>query len=393
MTSIEQAVLRERAYRVIEADSTTPGAAAGKKSGRLLSLDLVRGLTIVGMIIVNATAAFEVVMPNVFPVLLHAKWAGFNAADAVFPAFITIVGISIAISTKPGQARGTSTRKILWRAVRLILLGLFLANMYLLWAPTKLWPPRLTGVLQRIGLVYAVVAFMYPRTSLRTRVLAAAALLLGYWGICRLPLPDGSAADLLSRGQNFPSWFDRLVSGSWICVKGPNGYDPEGFLSTLPVIAQAIMGTIAGDFLRRNLPVRELSWGFAAAGVLSAALGLAWNPLFPIAKPIWTSSFVLVSTGIVMVALGAFHYLFDRGDTAVAKGGLFGSFGRNSIAAYSLHLLVIQLMMAPFMRAISRYAGRFSTPEIGALAPVAIFLALIWLPLSFMDRRGVYWRI
>jgi len=389
MASIEQD------YSGVRTNTTAPAAvnAADKTGRRLPSLDLLRGLIVLGMIIVNATAAFETVMPNVFPVLLHAKWAGFTAADVVFPAFITIVGISIAISSKPGQRAGTSLRKILWRSARLILLGLLLTNMYLPLAPAQLWPPRLTGVLQRIGLVYAVVAFIYPRTKLRTRALVAAALLLGYWEICNFPLPDGSAVDLLSIGRNFPSWFDRLVSGSWICVKGANGYDPEGVLSTLPAIAQAILGTIAGDYLRRNLPVRNLSWRFVGAGVVGVALGLAWSPLFPIAKPIWTSSFVLVSTGIVMMTLGVFHNLFDRTDTAMRKGGLLGSFGRNSIAAYSLHLLVIQLMMTPVMQALARYAGRVSSPQIGALVPVAVFLTLIWLPMAFMDRRGLYWRI
>jgi predicted acyltransferase len=199
--------------------------------------------------------------------------------------------------------------------------------------------------------------------------------------------------DLLSIGRNFPSWFDRLVSGSWICVKGANGYDPEGFLSTLPAIAQAIVGTIAGDYLRRNLPVRHLSWRFLGTGVVGVVLGLVWNPFFPIAKPIWTSSFVLLTTGIVMMTLGVFHNLFDRTGTALRKGGLLGSFGRNSIAAYSLHLLVIQLMMTPLMQALARYAGRVSSPQIGALVPVAVFLTLIWLPMAFMDRRGLYWRI
>ena len=389
MASIEQD------YSGVRTNTTAPAAvnAADKTGRRLPSLDLLRGLIVLGMIIVNATAAFETVMPNVFPVLLHAKWAGFTAADVVFPAFITIVGISIAISSKPGQRAGTSLRKILWRSARLILLGLLLTNMYLPLAPAQLWPPRLTGVLQRIGLVYAVVAFIYPRTKLRTRALVAAALLLGYWEICNFPLPDGSAVDLLSIGRNFPSWFDRLVSGSWICVKGANGYDPEGVLSTLPAIAQAILGTIAGDYLRRNLPVRDLSGRFVGAGVVGVVLGLVWNPLFPIAKPIWTSSFVLLSTGIVMIALGVFHNLFDRTDTAMRKGGLLGSFGRNSIAGYSLHLLVIQLMMTPLMQALARYAGRLTGSQIGALVPVAVFITHIWLPMAFMDRRGLYLRI
>lgn len=372
-------------------DSGAPGETGARKKERLASLDLLRGLTVFGMIIVNASAALEAAGEKIFPVLLHAHWAGFTAADAVFPAFITMVGVSIGVSGRPGAKAPAGA--ILWRAARLILLGFLLVNMYLPLAPAQLWPPRLPGVLQRIGIVYAIVAFAYPRTSLRTRALGAAILLLGYWAICVAPLPDGTLVDLLRQGRNFPSWVDRQVFGTWLSVKGPDGYDPEGLMSTLPAIAQALIGTIAGDFLRRGLPVARLARGFAVVGAIFVALGLAWNTVLPIAKPIWTSSFVLLTAGITLLGLALFHGLRDGKGIPPKKGWPLGSFGRNAITAYSLHLLLIQLVMTSAIRAPIHYLSPFVGREWAALAPVLIFMVIIWLPVSMLDRRGWYLKI
>jgi predicted acyltransferase len=366
-------------------------AASPKAKGRRLqSLDLMRGLTVVGMIVVNATAALSYVANPVFPILLHAHWAGFTAADAVFPAFITMVGVSIAISARPQDP--LPPQRILWRAARLILLGLILVNLYLPIAP-EAWPPRFPGVLQRIGIVYAIVAYVYPRTSLRARAIAAGALLLGYWGLCLLPIPGGPAVDLLAPGRDLPSWVDRQVFGSWIGEKGQYGFDPEGLLSTLPVIAQALIGTIAGDWLRQGVPIATLSRRLALAGVAGIALALLWNPLFPIVKSIWTSSFVLISAGITLLGLALFHRLYDEGNALPRKGGLFGSFGRNAITAYALHYVVINLVMTSVLRAPMVALTPVIGHEWAALAPVAIFLALIWLPIAVMDRKGWYLKI
>lgn len=377
---------REESIPAIE-----PDRPQDRRKQRLPSLDLVRGLTVVGMITVNASAALEAAGEMVFPVLLHAKWAGFTAADAVFPAFVTIVGVSIAVSSRPGAK--PPLMALLWRAMRLILLGLLLVNMYLPLAPDQLWPPRLPGVLQRIGIVYAVVAFIYPRTSLKARSIAAIAILFGYWALCNAPLPDGSVVDLTLQGRNFVSWFDRFIFGSWLTVKGPDGYDPEGLLSTVPAIAQALIGTVAGELLRRGLPIGKLSRGFALAGIAGIALGLLWNLDFPIAKPIWTSSFVLLTAGITLVALALFHYLYDGRTTSPAKGRLLGSFGRNAITAYSLHLILIQLVMMTWIRAPIKALAPIIGSEWAALAPVLIFMAIIWLPIAILDRRGWYIKI
>jgi predicted acyltransferase len=350
----------------------------------------MRGLTVAGMIVVNATAALDYVAGPVFPILLHAQWAGFTAADAVFPAFITMVGVSVAVANKPDNPLGA--RRILWRAARLILLGLILVNLYLPFSPEP-WPPRIPGVLQRIAIVYAIAAFAYPRTSLYTRLVAAVTLLVGYWGICLLPIPGGLHVDLLVPGRNFPSWVDRSVFGAWIGVRGPDGFDPEGLVSTLPAIAQGLIGTIVGDLLRRGLPVAKLSLQLALAGAAGIAIALLWNPVFPIVKSIWTSSFVLMSAGVTLLGLGIFHRFYDERTLPPRKGGLLGSFGRNAITAYALHYVVINLVMTGALRTPMNALAPIIGHEWAALAPVAIFLAIIWVPLSVMDRRGWYWKI
>jgi predicted acyltransferase len=358
-----------------------------RKAGRLGSLDALRGLTVLGMILVNSTAGVRKIDGPVFPLLLHAQWAGFTIADTVFPAFILMIGVSIAISSRPGQH--ADWRSVMGRAVRLILLGLFLTNMFVLWDWNKVWPPRMPGVLQRIAIVYAVVALLYPRTSTRSRGIAAAVILLLYWPFCLLPQPDSLSTDLWAQGHNFVSWADRALFGGWRFVKGPDGYDPEGALSTLPTIAEALIGTIAGDLLRRGIGAKKL----ALTGLGMMAGGLLGGLVFPIAKNLWTSSFVLLSAGLAIILLSAFHALLDGRDSVPRRGGLLGSFGRNAIAAYALHEMAAFLLLADIVQAPFLWLKPMVGTQLAALAPVLIFIAMVWWPISAMDRRGWYLKI
>lgn len=358
------------------------------RSRRLPSLDLLRGLTVLGMIVVNATAGVAHRDGPVFAPLLHSDWAGFTIADSVFPAFIVMLGVSVTLSS----ARGGGTLPILTRALRLILLGLLLSNIFWLYDMSE-YHPRLPGVLQRIGIVYAATALLYREAGWRTRAIVAALILLLYWPLCLLPSPDGVATDLWVPGHNFVSWADRAVLGDFRFVRGPEGYDPEGLLGTLPTFAEALIGTLAGDWLRRGSPPRETWRTMALAALAMIAIGLGWGLVFPIAKNLWTSSFVLLSAGIALLALAGFHALVDGRPESGKRGGLLGSFGRNAIAAYALHeftafILTSDALQLPF-RALAPQTGT----RVAALAPVLIFTALVWWPIAAMDRRGWHWRI
>ena len=183
-----------------------------------------------------------------------------------------------------------------------------------------------------------------------------------------------------------------LVLGEWRYVKGPSGYDPEGVLGTLPALAQALLGTLAGDWLRRGLSVDRSAKALLVAGLGAIVVGLAWGMVFPIAKNLWTSSFVLVSTGITMVLLGLFHNWFDRGDRPARKGDFFGSFGRNAIAAYVLHEVASIILTGDAIQLPFKWLAPLVGTQVAALAPVALFVAIVWYPIAYMDRRGWYLR-
>jgi predicted acyltransferase len=369
--------------------ATGPRDPHDRAGRRLVSLDLLRGLTVLGMIVVNATAGVAHRDGPVFPLLLHADWVGFTVADSIFPAFILMVGVSIAISSR---GRVPDTGRILIRAARLVLLGLFLSNIFWLFDMQE-YHVRLPGVLQRIGIVYAAAALIYPRTGWRMRAALAVVLLLVYWPLCLLPSPDGSSTDLWVQGHNFVSWFDRAVLGGTRFVLGPQGYDPEGLLSTLPTIAEALIGTLAGDFLRRGLPPREASRAIALAGAAMLVAGVGWSFVFPISKNMWSSSFVLVSAGIALLALAGFHLGFDRDDAPVRRGGVLVSFGRNAIAAYALHEMTAFILTSDALQWPYHQLAPVSGTRIAALAPVLIFTGLVWWPIAAMDRRGWYLKI
>ena len=217
------------------------------KPDRLLSLDVMRGLVIVGMIVVNSAAFVkEVDGFDVYPILLHAEWAGFTLADFVFPAFVFMVGVSIAIAPRGEALTGVAFRAIAARSLRLFLAGLVISNLY--WAAD--WDQngfRVMGVLQRIALCYFASAVLFLVLSARTRLILAMAMLLLYWPLTLAPMPDGHATDLLEAGANFVSWCDRALMGPANFVKGPLGFDPEGLAGTLPAIAQCLLGIAAGE--------------------------------------------------------------------------------------------------------------------------------------------------
>jgi predicted acyltransferase len=358
-------------------------------SRRLPSLDLLRGLTVLGMIVVNATAGVAHRDGPVFPLLLHSDWAGFTIADGVFPAFIVMLGVSATVSSR---ARGGKVLAILMRAARLILLGLVLSNVFWLYDMSE-YHPRLPGVLQRIGIVYAATALLYRTTGWRVRAIVAASLLLLYWPLCLLPSPDGLVTDLWAPGHNFVSWLDRALLGDFRFVQGPEGYDPEGLLSTLPTLAEALIGTLIGDWLRRGLRPHDAARPMALAALAMIAVGSGWGLIFPVVKDLWTSSFVLLSAGIALLGLAALHWSFDGKAESGKRGGLFGSFGRNAIGAYALHELAAFILTSDAMQWPFRVLAPFTGTQVAALAPVLIFTGLVWWPIAAMDRRGWYWKI
>lgn len=380
-----------RGNRVLSATAALPQVAA-----RLPSLDVLRGLTVMGMILVNSAAGmFYGQKAAVFPTLLHVPWAGLTLADFVFPAFLMMVGVAIPLARAGARAAShpaTERRRILARAGRLFLLGFVLSNIY--WfADFDSGSWRLFGVLQRIGLVYATCALLVTVAGPRARLGIAAAILLLYWPLVLLPGLDGLSADIAQRGHNFAASVDRVLlgAGGHIYVPGPAGYDPEGLLGTLPAIAHGLIGVAVGEHLLRR-PGRESVRTLLLAGIAMLAAGLAWSPFFPIVKDIWSSSFVLVTGGATILLLALLHAWMDGpGPRSAGSARLLLvplAFGANAIAAYGLHMVTGSLLGWDLLLAPYASARAVLPDEIATLVPILLYMALIWLAVDYLRRKG-----
>lgn len=299
------------------------------KTERLVSLDVFRGMTVAGMLLVNNPGTWSAI----YPPLAHAPWHGWTPTDLIFPFFLFIVGITTELSLRARRARGDDERAILRQVLRrgalIFLFGLLLSGF-----PFFTWPPalegatfiervvhrvehwRIMGVLQRIGLAYLCGALLTLRTTLRQQLLIVLALLLGYWALMTLvPVPDTGVPGrfvLDKPDQLLSAWLDRTVLGVDHLWSGAKTWDPEGLLSTLPAIATMICGTFAGRWIaEQQRPLPERLAALFAVGALAMMLGLMWHWVFPINKNIWTSSYVVFTAGIGAVSLATCMWLID----------------------------------------------------------------------------------
>ena len=328
------------------------------KTTRLESLDVFRGLTIIGMLLVNNPGDWEAAYRQ----LRHSPWHGWTIADLVFPYFLFIVGITTHLSLRSRAARGDGDAairgQIFRRGALLIVIGLLLN-----WFPfyhygqvpaytglgfldhvtARLLELRLPGVLQRIGLAYIVAALVSWGATTRRIVVVTIALLVGYWIVLTaLPVPgEGAvgAALLDDPSRTLGAWVDRVTLdwsrwglGNHIWSSS-RVFDPEGLLSTVPAIATTLLGVLAGRWLTSSLSLGERLNGLFAAGTLLALAGLAWSAIFPINKNLWTSSYVLFTAGLACTTLATIAWLVDvQGWRSWTHP--FVVFGTNAITAY-----------------------------------------------------------
>jgi predicted acyltransferase len=356
---------------------------------RLASLDVLRGLTLIGMIVVNAAIGLEKTM-STFPLLLHSQWAGFTIADAVFPAFLFMVGVSVPIALRKEAGQPLSaltTSRILRRSLLLILIGVLLHNLGTLADFDR--PIRPFGVLQRIGVVYGACAFLFLVSTSRTRMILILALLLGYWALLYVPCPDGLATNLWQAGHNFVSAFDRVLLGVHRYHKGPEGYDPEGLLSDIPSVAHGLIGVAVGEYLQKNKrPNAALHMAITGTSMMIA--GVAWGSILPVVKDIWSPSFVLVSCGLSLALLAALHFLLDGRESAAKNPVVVFclAFGMNSIAAYVTYVLASDVLEYDLFTAPYKILAPLIGGELAELVPIVMFLILVWLPMAYLRKRG-----
>jgi predicted acyltransferase len=317
----------------------TPASPAATGQQRLVSLDAFRGLTIAAMLVVNNPGSWS----SIYAPLGHAEWNGWTPTDLIFPFFLFIVGVSMTFSftaaMEKGATRGGLLAKSVKRAAILFGLGLLLHGF----PRYDLSSLRIPGVLQRIAIAFLAASIVYLFARTHARIAITAALLLGYWALLTLVPVPGSGAGVLEPGRDLGAFVDRAVFGTSHLWAASRTWDPEGLLSTLPAIATTITGILAGEWIRSDRQPIEKTAGMLIAGNVALAVGLAWGAVFPINKSLWTSSYVVFTSGMALIVLALCYWLIDvRGRRRWAAP--FVAFGMNAIAAFFLSGLLARIM-------------------------------------------------
>lgn len=338
------------------------------ESNRLLSLDVFRGITIAGMILVNNPGSWS----TVYSPLLHADWHGCTPTDLVFPFFLFMVGVAIPLALGKRKERGDARRAIYLKIFRRTLLifgiGLFLAAF----PKFQFGALRIPGVLQRIALVYCACAVLFLQSDWKGLLKWSVGLLLGYWGLMTLvPVPGGYPPNLDAE-TNLGAWLDRTILTSDHLWRQSKTWDPEGLLSTLPAIVTGLTGVLTGLWIKTSRNNYEKLTGMFAVGAILVLVGLCWNLVFPINKKIWTSSYVLYAGGLALVSLGVVYWLVD---VLGKKGWIkpFVVYGTNALFAF-----VLSGLFAKTMGLIRLPAAEGETQSMGQWLYQNLFLS--WLP-------------
>ena len=301
---------------------------------RLVSVDFFRGLTIIAMIIVNDPGSWS----HVYAPLLHAKWHGATPTDLVFPFFLFIVGVSITLSLSKLKSNSQSViyLKIIKRTIIIFGLGIFLS----LFTKFDFENLRVAGVLQRIALVYLACSVLYLNMNYKYQLYTALSLLISYWLLMMFIPFDGNPAGTLEPGKNFAAWIDSFVLPGRMYQET---WDPEGLFSTIPAIASGITGLLCGKIIKKD---KEKSIKLFFWGTILLVFAHFWDYIFPINKHIWTSSYVLYSSGLAMIFLACSIWILDmKKYTSNIRFGLV--FGTNAIVAYVLHGIIWRVFQYP----------------------------------------------
>lgn len=300
------------------------------KQTRLLSLDVFRGITIAGMVMVNNPGTWSAI----YSPLEHAEWHGATPTDFIFPFFLFIVGIAIPLALgKRVEQQGVSRDvylKIFRRSAIIFLLGLFLAAVpYFNFASL-----RIPGVLQRIAVCYLIASLIFLHADWKKLSVIAGCFLFVYWALMTLiPVPNCAITTLDDKACNLAAYVDRLIFTENHIWKQAKVYDPEGILSTIPAIVTTISGILTGIWLKSKRSDLEKVGGIFFGGVILVACGWIWNFFFPMNKALWTSSYVLYTSGLALCFLGFCYWLIDiNGYKKWTKP--FVIFGVNALALY-----------------------------------------------------------
>jgi alpha-N-acetylglucosaminidase len=362
---------------------------------RFASLDIFRGATIFLMILVNTAGPGA----PAFAELVHAKWIGFTLADLVFPSFLFAMGNAMSFALRKPVPASAYLARLARRGAIIFLLGYlmywypFVTHTDAGWALKPFALTRVPGVLQRIALCYVLAGVLVRWLDWRWLLGVSAALLLGYWLVLlNFSLP-GMAFDKFG---NAGTRLDLFLLGPGHLYKKDGGFDPEGLLGTMPAIVNVLGGYLAGLAIQKAHDLARVLRLMAATGAGLIVAALAWSPLFPIAKKLWTGPYVLLCVGIDLILLAGVIALVEIRQVRVGQR-FFTILGRNPMAIYLFsELFVTTLDMVPVgddggiydWLGISVFQSIAPGP-VGSLLCAFAYTMVCWAVGWAMDRRGL----
>ncbi len=368
------------------------------QSTRWDALDVVRGLTVAGMLLVNNPGTSSAV----YPPLEHATWHGWTPTDLIFPIFLFIVGITTDLSLTRRAGLGATDsqirRKVLTRGALIVLSGLLLAAFPFL-PVSRIVAVRIPGVLQRIGVCYAIGALLAWRRSDRAILMTTTVLLVGYWAILTLvPVPGQAVRTIDVPDQTIAAYLDRLLLGGhlWAVTKT---WDPEGPLSTIPAIGTVLLGVLAGRVARAAGSLEARLNGLFGWGAIGVVAGWCWNWVFPINKSLWTSSYVVFTAGVAALFLATVTWALE---VRRVRGWAtpFRTFGLNPLVAFlgsgAMARTIGSLLMVESggqrlsaqQLVYHRVFASWLTPIHASLGYAIAFVAFWYVVLLTLERRG-----
>jgi len=380
----------------------SPTQSSGS-SQRLFFLDVVRGLTIAFMILVNNNGSEHLAY---WP-LKHAEWNGWTPTDLVFPTFLFLVGITIVLSTASRISRGESRTLLLkhafQRAAILFVLGILIHGF----PSYPLATLRIYGVLQRIAICYfiATVIFLWDR-RISVLVSVTVACLAGYWILMRwVPIPGygvpGHDLPFMDKDINWVAVVDRALFPGRLLEKTR---DPLGLISAIPAVATCLLGVLTGLWLRTSRSMRDKALGMLAGGVAGVSLGSVWAIWFPINKRLWTSSYVIFAAGWTLLALCLCYYVID---IRKQQGGWtypWKVFGSNAIFVYAFSELLAIVLEVLHLNVNGQseslkeliYTKIFEpiiNPQFGSLLYSLTYVAVCFIPCLVLYRKKIFIKI
>ncbi|HEY2496343.1 MAG TPA: heparan-alpha-glucosaminide N-acetyltransferase domain-containing protein [Candidatus Angelobacter sp.] len=391
-------VARQRTV-VHMSSSVTENTASRSLASRLISIDVMRGLTVAFMILVNNNGQND----QAYRQLNHSPWNGFTATDLVFPTFLFIMGISLVLSIEARLSKGFSAASYITHTIRrfviLFLLGLVVNGFPFFHLGTL----RIYGVLQRIALCYLVASLLLlVERGVASKVGLLLLSLVGYWILMRwMPVPGygvpGITFPILDNDVNLVAYIDRHIFPGRL-FEGTR--DPEGLLSTLPAIGSTLIGMLAGMWLRSSRSAKEKLTGMNIAGICLLVLGYLWGLSFPINKKLWTSSYVLFAAGWSLLILSACYYALEmkkwRGNWTFP----WLVVGTNAITAYVLSELlsttvtVIKVRQESFQHYVYRsFFSHIVTHAFGSLMYSICFVIVCWIPVYVLYRKKIFIKV